>query len=183
MTDRKPLRLTIACLLALVVGAGIGIGVGTRWDDRTAGPGYQPRMNSPLLGYALCGEEREPDPGVPVSVVQYSTGFGTPIRNRRVELQAQRHPQFGWIVWAQLVESTSELDRLWLDWSYERDPEHDSLWRDCAQPSTAGRATPAIHVFDDLGRTRWFRACGQVPPPDRGARLSGTFCTDWGRPL
>ncbi|MFD0000642.1 hypothetical protein [Nocardia sp. NPDC127526] len=186
MTEHGRLRLALACAVAAVLGIGAGTGVGLRWDDWTGtANSHVPRTNSPLLMYGLCGERRTPDPSVrPVTVGDPSTAMGTPIRERQVELRAQRHPEYGWIAWAELVSSTSELDMLWLDWTYQPEREDDdSLWRNCSQPVTAGRATPAVQVFDDQGRSRWFMACGQAPPQDRGPRSSGVFCTKgWNRP-
>lgn len=177
-------RVLLACLFAALLSAAAGAGVGAHWDRWTANT-FVPNTKSPLLEYGLCGERLQPDPNVPYTTVgDPSTAFDTPIRNRQVELRAQRHPEYGWIAWAELVASTSPQDHVWLDWTYTRDQDtNPALWRMCEQPVTAGRATPAIRVYDDHGRSRWFQACGQVPPQDRGSRASGTFCTqDWNRP-
>lgn len=187
MTIERPSRRTIfACVLATLAGAAAGIGVGIGWDDWTdPASSFTPNTTSPLLAFGMCGERLQPDPAVPsVTVGDPSTAFDTPIRNRQIELRAQRHPEYGWIVWAELVASASPQDHLWLDWTYTREQDtNPALWRMCEQPVTAGRATPALRVYDDHGRSRWFQACGQVPPQDRGSRASGTFCTqDWNRP-
>ncbi|QLY33727.1 hypothetical protein [Nocardia huaxiensis] len=181
LADLERLRLGRRHILALLTGILLGITGGLVWD-------YRPTVDhvpadSPLMAYPQCGEQLTPDPAITPSIELFSTAFGTPIRDRRVELRSQRHPVHGPIVWAEVVASTSDLDRVWLDWSYVRDAEDHSLWQDCAQPITMGRATPALKVFDDRGRSRWFRACGQVPPQDRGARPSGSYCTEWGRPF
>ncbi|WP_067545975.1 hypothetical protein [Nocardia crassostreae] len=180
MTERrKPILLA---LVALLLGAAAGAGAGLRWDDWSAEPSYRSITTKPLMSYGMCAERRQPDPATATITVLFSTAFGTTIRDRRVEIRAQRHPEYGWIVWAELVHSRSDQDQLWLAWSYTRDPQDDATWRDCTQPLADGRATPAIHTYDDNGRARWFQACGRVPPHDRGPRTSGVFCTEWGRP-
>lgn len=176
MTDRRVLRVSAVTALGLVAGICAGAG----GHVVAYGPAA-PHTDSPLLAYGRCGEALTPDPRTPSVTVAWSEAARTAIRDRRVEVRAQRHPAYGWIVWTALPKSASNLDRLWLDWSYHRDPGDAALWRDCAQPVTAGVTTPAMKATDDAGRTRWFRACGQVPPPDRGPRISGVFCTEWAR--
>ncbi|MGW4243081.1 hypothetical protein, partial [Nocardia sp. NPDC004722] len=180
---RRSLRALLACLMAGVFGIGLGIGAGWKWNDWRAPAPYHPRMDSPLMAYSDCAEAREPDPATPIQTLYpTSTALRTPIMDREVALRAQRHPKYGWIVWADFVVSKSDRDRLWLSWGYEYDPSIDSKWRDCAQPITTGHWTPAVEAFDNQGRPRWFQACGQVPPEDRGSRRSGVFCTRWEQP-
>ncbi len=183
MIDSHIRRTLLACLIVAVLGAGVGIGAGVRWNDWRAPQPYRSRMDSPLMSFSDCGESREPDLAAEIhTLYPTSTALRTPIRDREVALRAQRHPRYGWIVWADFVVSQSDRDRVWLSWSYDNDPAVESKWRDCSQPITKGHWTPAVEAFDALGRARWFQACGQVPPEDRGSRASGVFCTRWEQP-
>ncbi|MGH3915937.1 MAG: hypothetical protein ACRDTC_21390 [Pseudonocardiaceae bacterium] len=107
-----------------------------------------------------------------------------PIQDRRIELRTQKHPEHSWILWAHLAETPSTLDRLWLDWSYQEDPDNQDEFRQCgAQPVSDGPDTPALLARDSEGRPRWFRACGQVYPAEQRAPDDyGSYCTSWTRP-
>lgn len=145
-----------------------------------AGPG-----SDPSIRFGPCGERIAAT--VRVGHVALLTQTGPPglaSQDRLVELRVQRHPGRGWIAWAQLARSTSDLDRLWLDWSYFKAPTDQELWRVCGSQSvTVGAGTPALLVNDAEGRPRWFRACAQVPAADRAPDRTGTFCTSWRHPL
>lgn len=154
---------------------GAGFGAGTiDWSKGT----------DPSLAYGPCGEALGKNIQHGSTVLLAEGGPpGKPVPDRRIELRTQQNPDYGWIAWSHLETSTSDLDRLWLDWSYFPAPNDPSAYRQCgAQPISAGRDTPALLVSDASGRDRWFRACGQAPYKDRAPDYSGTFCTSWTRP-
>jgi hypothetical protein len=164
-------------LVAAAAVAGFGLGAlvfGVRW----------PWSPDPSLAYGPCGEQVAMTTQVGSTALLFEQGPpGKPTPDRRIELRVQKHPDRGWIAWAQLAVSASPLDRLWLDWSYVARPTDQAQWRQCgAQPISAGKATPGLLAVDAGGRRRWFRACGQAPVEDRAPDRSGTFCTSWTRP-
>ena len=137
-----------------------------------------------LLDYGTCAEAIGPAGHIGHTQLATDTGPpGKPTHDRLVELRTQNHPDHGWIAWTHLAKSTSDLDRLWLDWAYTRNPADASAWRQCgARTITLGPDSPGILVNDSQDRQRWFRACGQVPTEDRAPNRTGTFCTSWLRP-
>lgn len=141
--------------------------------------------SDPSLMYGPCAEAIDHSGQVGSVALLADTGpHGRPVQDRTIELRVQKHPQQGWVAWAYLAKSPSDLDRLWLDWSYYEKPADQSQWRQCgAQTVTVARYTPAMLVSDQAGRQRWFRACGQVTKDFRAPDHSGTFCTSWTRPL
>jgi hypothetical protein len=168
--------------LIAAVGCGVlGFAMGTLmmgWDRWTS-------TSDPSLAYDTCAENLQISRVVgQIALIADRGPHSKPIQDRRIELRAQKHPQHGWILWAHLAETPSNVDRLWLDWSYHENPTTMTEFRQCgAQPISDGADTPAIQARDVQGRPRWFRACGQVYPAEqRAPNASGTFCTSWTRP-
>ncbi|MFE5563901.1 hypothetical protein ACFQ68_02825 [Amycolatopsis japonica] len=171
-------RTVLIVATSTVIGLAAGAALTGWWLRPSTGP-------DPSLAYGICAEAVPPTTGVGHTVLSAETGPpGKPVPDRRIELRVQRHPDRGWIAWAQLERSASPLDRLWLDWSYLSNPGSDHAdYRQCgAQTLDVGRGTPGILVVDEQDRPRWFRACGQAPPEHRAPDRSGTFCTSWNRP-
>ncbi|MCP3801704.1 hypothetical protein NLX83_20790 [Allokutzneria sp. A3M-2-11 16] len=166
-------RVLAACTACFALGTATGV-VAATWEQ---GP-------DPSLAYGPCGESLARSGKHGSTVLLADTGpHGKPVMDRLIELRVQVHPEHGWIAWARLEKSASDVDRVWLDWSYFRSPNDQSGWRQCgAQPISQGRETPAMLIRDAGGRERWFRACGQAPYWDRAPDHSGTFCTSWTRP-
>jgi hypothetical protein len=173
---QRPLTLGIATVCTLLGFSAGALWFG--WDELWS-------AHDPSLAYDTCGEKLAPSPVAGQIVLIADRGpHGRPIQDRRIELRLQDHPQHGWILWAHLAATPSDVDRLWMDWSYQQNPASMADFRQCgAQPVSDGRDTPALLARDSQGTPRWFRACGQVYPLEqRAPNASGTYCTSWTRP-
>ncbi|GAA2470339.1 helix-turn-helix domain-containing protein [Winogradskya humida] len=186
-------RMLAAVTAGVVAGTLLLVG-GDGALSPTRGAGQRPPNGAndltPLRTAARCAENFSPPPAeqYPTSAWADEPGpSGAAHPDRLIELHFADFRPHGWVAWAEFATSSSDLDRLWLDWTYIRSPEIGATWqwRQCGpQPITAGTRSPAVLLTDGTGRDRWFRACGQVPPADRpSTSRAKSFCTGWHRPF
>ncbi|MFI6323116.1 hypothetical protein ACIBG8_36690 [Nonomuraea sp. NPDC050556] len=170
---RRRVRLAVAVVaVAAAIGLTLGITVANAAGEPPA-----------LTAFAPCAEGVVADPGAAYTVLLFEPGPpGNPYPVRQVELRTQVS-RGQWIVWSHLDRPTSQLDKVWLEWSYHQRPGDPSQVRRCGpQLVSRGAQTPGVMAWDGEDNKRWFRACAQPPEAEWTPGRDGIFCTSWTRP-